>query len=160
MPASHIDELERTDKKLTDVKREYEDKNYGLSWVRDDDVTSTRNDLCWYWDRRSYVHETVYTVRDGYTVSKKKHVRMTVGVHITVNAITGTPKAMKNATRIIPRRRPRPATAQVLIVKMTVTHLSALGKGKQVLGVDLLSARPMHSSIMAREDVGVQNGFV
>jgi len=74
---------------------------------------------------------------------------MRVGNHLTVKTIAGTHKAMKNAARRIPRRRPPPLTAHVLMVKMTVAHRSASGKKKTLnVIVDLLSARNMHSTIM------------
>ena len=77
-------------------------------------------------------------------VRKEIHVQIRVGNHITVNVQPGTHKAMKNAARKIPRRRPPPATAHVLMVKTTVVDQP--GERKKHFGCGL-AFREAHAQL-------------
>ena len=74
---------------------------------------------------------------------------MTAGNHVIVSVTIGTLKAMRNIARRIPRRWPPPATAHVLMVKMTVAPRSVAAERKNLdVIVNLPSARHVDSSIM------------
>ena len=73
VPMIHVNKLEWTDRKLTNVKRENEDVVDGSHRACDDVVASARNDLGRHRDRRSYVHETVSTVSGCTKCFKTKH---------------------------------------------------------------------------------------